>query len=50
LAIAATEIIGSRNMALALAMSFASSALGLPAFRRRATAALSPAHVRWLMI
>jgi hypothetical protein len=34
LAIVATEIAGSRNIALALAILFA-SALGLPPFRRR---------------
>ena len=49
-ATAATEIVGSRNMARAFAILFGVSALGLPPFRPRANAALRPARVRWRII
>ncbi len=45
-ATAATEIVGSRNMAFALVILSGVSALGLPPFRPRANAALRPARVR----
>ncbi len=45
-ATAATEIVGSRNMAFALTILSGVSALGLPPLRSRAEAALRPARVR----
>ncbi len=45
-ATAATEIVGSRNIAFALTILSGVSALGLPPFRPRVKAALTPARVR----